>query len=93
MNVIKALEIFSNKNQLAPKNPIVLMAGGLGKRLAPFTNFLPKALIPLNDKPILEQIILSFYNHKYENFYLCLNYKSEIIRSYFKKRKIIKYTL
>ena len=88
LNVIKALEIFTNKNQLAPKKtPIVLMAGGLGKRLAPFTNFLPKALIPLNDKPILEQIILSFYNHKYENFYLCLNYKSEIIRSYFKKKK------
>ena len=91
LNVIKAVDFLYSKNQTSvKKTPIVLMAGGLGKRLAPFTNFLPKALLPLNDKPILEQIILSFFNYKYNNFFLCLNYKSEIIKSYFKKIKNFK---
>ncbi len=91
LDIIKAIDILYNKNvTLIKKTPIILMAGGLGKRLAPFTNFLPKALLPLNNKPILEQIILSFYNYKYNNFFLCLNYKSEIIKSYFSKKKNFK---
>ena len=91
LNIIKAIDIFYKKNITnLKKTPIVLMAGGLGKRLAPFTNFLPKALLPLKNKPILEQIILSFYNYRYNNFFLCLNYKSEIIRSYFSKKKFFK---
>lgn len=91
VDIIKAIDIFYKKNaSITKKTPIVLMAGGLGKRLAPFTNFLPKALLPLNNKPILEQIILSFFNYKYNNFFLCLNYKSEIIKSYFSKKKNFK---
>ncbi len=91
LDIIKAIDILYKKNvTLIKKTPIILMAGGLGKRLAPFTNFLPKALLPLNNKPILEQIILSFFNYKYNNFFLCLNYKSEIIKSYFSKKKNFK---
>ena len=40
------------------------MAGGLGRRLAPFTNILPKALLPLNGKPIIEHIFQSFFHLK-----------------------------
>lgn len=88
LDIIKVFDILDEKKTPPKKNiPIILMAGGLGKRLAPFTNFLPKALFPLNNKPILEQIILSFYNYKYNNFFLCLNYKSEIIKSYLIKKK------
>lgn len=88
VNVIKAIDTLYSKNQLGTKKtPVVLMAGGFGKRLAPVTNFLPKALMPLNNKPILEHIIHSFFNYKFNNFFLCLNYKSEIIKSYFKKKK------
>jgi dTDP-glucose pyrophosphorylase len=90
-DIIRAIDILYKKNvSLTKKIPIVLMAGGLGKRLAPFTNFLPKALLPLRNKPILEQIILSFYNYRYNDFFLCLNYKSEIIKSYFSKKKNFK---
>ena len=61
VNVIKAIDTLYSKNQLGiKKTPVVLMAGGFGKRLAPITNFLPKALMPLNNKPILEHIIHSF---------------------------------
>ena len=94
-DIVKSIDLFYKKNiSLNKKTPVILMAGGLGKRLAPFTNFLPKALLPFNEKPILEQIISSFYNYRYNNFFVCLNYKSEIIKSYFSKKKKfkIKYT-
>ena len=88
INLIKATDFLLNKSRgLDKRNSIVLMAGGLGKRLAPITNFLPKAMMPFNGKPILEHIISSFFNYQYNNYFLCLNYKSEIIKSYFKKIK------
>ena len=52
------------------KNPVVLMAGGLGRRLAPFTNILPKALLPLNGKPIIEHIFQSFSSQKFEKTFI-----------------------
>ena len=66
------------------------MAGGLGRRLAPFTNILPKALLPLNGKPIIEHIFQSFSSQKFENFYLCLKHQSEIIKAYLKKNNKLK---
>ena len=40
--------------------PVVIMAGGRGSRLKPFTNILPKPLIPIHEKPIIEHVIDSF---------------------------------
>ena len=63
--------------------PVVIMAGGKGTRLAPFTTVLPKPLIPLGEKTVIEVIIDAFTVYGVDDFYLSLNYKSKIIRSYF----------
>ncbi len=63
--------------------PVVIMAGGKGTRLAPFTSVLPKPLIPLGDKTVIEVIVDAFRDHGVDDFYLAVNYKSRIIRSYF----------
>lgn len=63
--------------------PVVIMAGGEGSRLAPFTKILPKPLMPIGDKPIIEIIMNRFSDYGCKDFYLSLNYKSNIIRAYF----------
>lgn len=63
--------------------PIVIMAGGKGTRLYPYTKILPKPLIPIGDVPILERILQKFCDFGAEDFYLTVNYKKEMIKSYF----------
>ena len=63
--------------------PVVIMAGGMGTRLDPFTKILPKPMIPLGDKPIVEVIMDKFYRQGFSNFILSLGYKAEIIKTYF----------
>ncbi len=65
------------------KVPVVIMAGGKGTRLEPFTKILPKPLIPVNDTPIVELIIEEFTKQGGKQFYLLLNFKSEMIEAYF----------
>ena len=62
--------------------PVLLMAGGIGSRLKPLTNVFPKALIPIGEKTILEQIIDSFLEYQCEKFYISVNYKSDMIKYY-----------
>jgi dTDP-glucose pyrophosphorylase len=68
-------------------NPIVIMAGGKGERLDPFTRILPKPLIPIGDKPIVEKIMDGFSEHGFADFILTLNYKKEMIKSYFRENR------
>ena len=63
--------------------PVVIMAGGRGSRLEPFTNVLPKPLIPVHEKPIIEHIIEKFTDVGSQNFYLTINYKGKIMKAYF----------
>jgi len=63
--------------------PVVIMAGGKGTRLEPFTNIFPKALIPVGDKTILEMIIDGFNAFGVDRFYLTVNHKGAMIESYF----------
>ncbi len=63
--------------------PVVIMSGGKGTRLDPFTRILPKPLIPVGNKPMLEWIMDKFGEHGISDFYLTINYKGEMIRSYF----------
>lgn len=63
--------------------PMVIMAGGQGSRLKPITNIIPKPLIPLGDKPIMEWIIESFHKLGSRKFYASVNYKKEMIKQYF----------
>ncbi len=64
-------------------NPVVLMAGGLGTRLRPLTADIPKPMLTVGSKPILETILESFIRYGFGDFYISVNYKSEKIRSYF----------
>ncbi len=66
---------------------VVIMAGGKGTRLDPFTKILPKTLIPIGEKTILERIIEKFQNFGVNHFYLSINYKANIIKSYFEEIK------
>lgn len=63
--------------------PVIVMAGGKGTRLYPYTKILPKPLIPIGGIPILERILNRLYEHGAEEFYLTVNYKKEMIKSYF----------
>lgn len=63
--------------------PIVIMAGGKGTRLYPYTKILPKALIPIGDIPISEHIINRFHILGCHNFYIILNHMGNMIKSYF----------
>ncbi len=69
------------------KNSIVIMAGGQGKRMLPFTSILPKPLLPLKNQTVIEKIISNFVDQKFTNFTLSVNYKSKIIKSFFEELK------
>ena len=66
---------------------VVIMAGGKGTRLEPFTKVLPKPLIPIGDKTIIEIIIEKFTDYQIDNFYVSVNHKAKIIKSYFEELK------
>lgn len=63
--------------------PVVIMAGGVGSRLAPFTKILPKPLLPIGEETIIERILDSFKRQGFWNFIVIVNYKRELIRAYF----------
>ena len=63
--------------------PVVIMAGGKGTRLYPYTKILPKPLIPIGDIPIMERIIDRFLEYGISKFYATVNYKKNMIKSYF----------
>ena len=63
--------------------PVVIMAGGKGTRMLPFTNILPKPLIPINGKPIIEIIINEFRRFGITEYFISVNYKAKLIKAYF----------
>jgi len=63
--------------------PVVIMAGGQGTRLYPYTQILPKALIPIREKTISEHIIDSFRKFGSDRFCFILNHKKNMIKAYF----------
>lgn len=64
-------------------NWVVLMAGGEGQRLRPLTDDIPKPLLPVGSKPILETIIDSFIDSGFRKFFLSVNYKAELVERHF----------
>ncbi|MBO1224049.1 MAG: CBS domain-containing protein [Candidatus Scalindua sediminis] len=64
-------------------NPVVIMAGGKGKRLDPFTRILPKPLIPLGNEPVIKIIMDEFYKFGMSNFYISLGDKEKMVKAYF----------
>lgn len=65
--------------------PVVIMAGGKGTRLDPLTRVLPKPLIPLGDKTVIETIMDSFRRHGVEHFFVSVHTKARLVKSYFEE--------
>jgi NDP-sugar pyrophosphorylase family protein len=61
----------------------VILAGGLGTRLRPFTEVIPKPLLPIGEKSVLEIQIEALKKHGFDEIYLATNYKSEYIENFF----------
>jgi dTDP-glucose pyrophosphorylase len=79
-------DFFPSENILSQKElielPVVIMAGGKGTRLKPITNVIPKPLIPIGDKTILEVIMDQFESIGCRQFYMSVNYKGDMMRFY-----------
>ena len=81
---VTGLETFQNLLEKKKfNNPVFLMAGGFGKRLAPLTNNTPKPLLKVGDKPILENVINQFIDAGFYNFYISTHYRAEMVQEYF----------
>ncbi|MCL2493505.1 MAG: sugar phosphate nucleotidyltransferase [Clostridiales bacterium] len=95
---IKAVPIINSRHEIIAINflyenqvykstslnvPVVIMAGGKGTRLAPYTNVLPKPLIPVGDKTIIEIIMDKFAFFGCRNFDIIINYKGGLIKAFF----------
>lgn len=86
VDVVFWKDIFGKETKLEAKNvnlPVVIMAGGIGSRLAPLTNIYPKPLIPIGEKTIVESIMDKFVNYNCHDFYMSVNYKADTIKNYF----------
>ncbi len=68
---------------------VVILAGGFGTRLSEYTSVIPKPMVEIGGKPMLEHIMNIYSKHGYNDFYLALGYKSEVIKSYFSKYKTL----
>lgn len=80
--------VFWNEKKTAAKKPqidlpVVMMAGGMGTRLYPYTKILPKPLIPIGEIPIAEHIINRFTPFGCKDIHLIVNYKKNMIKAYF----------
>lgn len=91
IDVILWRDILEESKQLEAKksytNQVIIMAGGKGTRLDPFTKILPKPLIPIGNKPIIELIMEKFYSYGFSNFIYTLNYKKEYLKLFLRENK------
>ena len=70
---------YSKNNQV----PVFILCGGLGTRLKEETEFRPKPMVPVGEKPILWHIMRTYRKYGFKKFVLCLGFKSEVIKSFF----------
>tara|TARA_B100000035_G_C21019460_1_gene563368 strand:+ start:1093 stop:1773 length:681 start_codon:yes stop_codon:yes gene_type:complete len=66
---------------------VVILAGGLGTRMSEATKTIPKPMVKILNKPILIHIMEHYYKFGFDEFYIALGYKGEVIRKYFKKNR------
>lgn len=78
-------ERFQETKKRKIHTPVVIMAGGRGTRLEPFTKILPKPLIPIGDRSIIEVIIEKFLGYGISDFIISISHKSKIIKSFFEE--------
>jgi glucose-1-phosphate cytidylyltransferase len=72
-------------DEMPNKNPIkvVILAGGMGTRLAEETEIKPKPMVEIGGQPILWHILKHYYHYDFREFYIALGYKGEVIKRYF----------
>ena len=63
---------------------VVILAGGFGTRLSEYTDSIPKPMVPIGGKPIIEHIMNIYGRYGHKEFYIALGYKGEVIKEYFK---------
>lgn len=68
---------------MTEKIPVFILCGGLGTRLKEETEFRPKPMVPVGEKPILWHIMNYYSKYGFKKFVLCLGFKAEVIKSYF----------
>ena len=85
INILFWKNIFEEKSNEYVKlyNEVVIMAGGKGTRMKPFTHIFPKPLVPIGEKTMIEIIMDEFKKYNIHNFYLTVNYKKELLKAYF----------
>ena len=64
---------------------VLILAGGLGTRLAEYTSTIPKPMVPINGKPMIFHIMKHYSKYGFKDFYIAAGYKQKIIKNYFKK--------
>lgn len=85
MDVILWDEMFNVPQEVEREKvdlPVVIMAGGKGTRLKPITNVIPKPLVPVGEKTILEVIMDQFEGIGCHKFYMSVNYKADMMKYY-----------
>lgn len=75
-------ERFQTRKKVPENLPVVIMAGGKGTRLEPVTTIIPKPLVPVGKKTIIEHIMDQFSSCGVKDFYFTLNYLGEMIQAY-----------
>lgn len=86
---IETLKLSEKKVELIKEQvPVVMMAGGEGTRLKPFTDIIPKPLIPIGEKTITEHIFDRFQKYNCNDFYMIINYKKNLIKAYFAENTV-----
>ena len=68
---------------------VVILSGGFGTRISEYTTVIPKPMIPINGKPIIEHIMEIYSKYGFKDFYLALGYKSNVIKEYFYNYEIL----
>ena len=66
---------------------VVILAGGFGTRLSEYTDTIPKPMVPIGNKPMIQHIMEIYSGYGHKDFYIALGYKGEIIKEYFKNFK------
>jgi len=91
VDVIFWIDIIKEKSDIKPTvlndNKVVIMAGGKGTRLDPFTKVLPKPLMPIGNKSIIEIIMERFFQFGFHRFTYTLNYKKEYLKLFLKENR------
>jgi len=65
------------------ENPVLIMAGGLGERLGALTREMPKPMLHVGGRPLIETIVRNFVQQGFRNIFISVNYKAELIQNHF----------